>query len=321
MNAVQVLEASSVSEPRIGESLWRPGNGACAGCGMSLGLQWLSRALGETTPTMVIPACCASVTPGSFPESAIGAPAAISTFAGSPAVATGISRIREINDEHEPTICWAGDGGTYDIGIATLSAAAERNENVLYICYDNEIYSNTGGQRSSATLRGTRTTTTPRGKPEKKKDIMAIMAAHRIPYAATVSLAHQDDLMRKMQVAIGASGFRFLLLLAPCPSGWKSSPADTVKLAGMAVDCGLFRLYEVFDGIRYRINLCPDGTSLEEYLSGQGRFKSESFKLEVLRSEIAENWSHLRSMEAAFPARPGEGLADTEFGGSNEMHL
>ena len=105
---------------------------------------------------MVVPACCASVTPGSYPSTAFGVPTVATTFASSAAVATGVSRIRRLNGEAEPTVCWAGDGGTYDIGMATLSAAAERNEDVIYICYDNEIYGNTGGQRSSATRRGQR---------------------------------------------------------------------------------------------------------------------------------------------------------------------
>src|SRR5665648_842593 len=182
--------------------LLRPDSTNCPGCGMSLGLQWLDEALGAATPTLVVPACCAIVTPGAFPASAYSVPAVATTFASAAAVATGITRVRQLNGEADPTICWAGDGGTYDIGLATLSAAAERNEDVLYICYDNEIYGNTGGQRSGATPRGAKTTTTPRGKAEAKKDIMAIMAAHRVPYAATLSLAHRDDFLRKIRLAL-----------------------------------------------------------------------------------------------------------------------
>jgi pyruvate ferredoxin oxidoreductase beta subunit/2-oxoisovalerate ferredoxin oxidoreductase beta subunit len=158
---------------------------------MSIGLQWLDHALGDDKPILVIPACCGIVTAGAFPTSAYGVPTAASTFASAPAVATGITAIAELNNEDTVVTCWTGDGGTYDIGIATLSAAAERNENILYICYDNEIYGNTGGQRSSATPQGVRTTTTPTGKVERKKDMMAIMAGHRIPYAATLSIARE----------------------------------------------------------------------------------------------------------------------------------
>jgi pyruvate ferredoxin oxidoreductase beta subunit/2-oxoisovalerate ferredoxin oxidoreductase beta subunit len=282
--------------------LLRPGDTNCPGCGMSLGQQWLDEALGATTPTLVIPACCAIVTPGTFPTSAYGVPTAATTFASAAAVATGIARVRQMNDETDPTICWAGDGGTYDIGMATLSAAAERNEDVLYICYDNEIYGNTGGQRSGATPRGAKTTTTPGGKIEAKKDIMAIMAAHRVPYAATLSLAHRDDFLDKMRLALSMSGFRFLLLLSPCPAGWKSQPSETVELVRLAVASGLFPLYEIFDGERYRINARPDGTPLEAYLSRQGRFRSVAPSLDDLQAQVKREWAHLEVLARVFPA-------------------
>ena len=269
---------------------------------MSVGLQWLNEALDAATPTLVIPACCGAVTPGAFPASAYSVPAVETTFASAAAVATGISRVRRQNGETDPTICWAGDGGTYDIGLATLSAAAERDEDVLYICYDNEIYGNTGGQRSGATPRGARTTTTPRGKSEAKKDIMAIMAAHRVPYAATLSLAHRDDFLRKIRLALSMTGFRFLLMLSPCPAGWKSDPAQSVELTRLAVACGLFPVYEVFDGERYRINARPDGTPLEDYLGPQGRFRSVAPSLDDLRAQVDRDWARLEELARVFPA-------------------
>lgn len=290
---------------RDADALWRAGNGACGGCGMSLGLQWLDQALEGRKPTMVVPACCASVTPGSFPITSFGVPAVATTFASSAAVASGVSRVRHLNGEDSPTVCWAGDGGTYDIGMATLSAAAERNEDIFYVCYDNEIYGNTGGQRSSATLPGAKTSTTQAGKVEPKKDIMAVLTAHRVPYAATLSLAHRDDFIRKMQIALRLRGFRFLVLLSPCPSGWKSDPAEGVDLVRMAVGCGLFPLYEVFDGRRYKINARPDGTPLEDYLSRQGRFKSKTLDVKAMRTAIAEQWAYLEAMEKAFPGESG----------------
>jgi pyruvate ferredoxin oxidoreductase beta subunit/2-oxoisovalerate ferredoxin oxidoreductase beta subunit len=274
---------------------------------MSLGLQWLNEALGEATPTLVVPACCAIVTPGAFPASAYSVPTVATTFAGAAAVGTGLARVRQMNGEADPTICWAGDGGTYDIGLATLSAAAERNEDLLYICYDNEIYGNTGGQRSGATPRGARTTTTPSGKAEAKKDMMAIMAAHRIPYAATLSLAHRDDFLRKMRLALGTPGFRFLVMLSPCPAGWKSEPAQSVELVRLAVACGLFPLYEVFDGDRYRINERPDDTPLDAFLSRQGRFRSVAPSLDALRAQVGRDWARLDGLARAFPADSPEG--------------
>jgi pyruvate/2-oxoacid:ferredoxin oxidoreductase beta subunit len=299
----------SLPEPGMAprHRLLRPDSTNCPGCGMSLGLQWLDEALGATMPTLVVPACCAAVTPGAFPASAYGVPTAETTFASSAAVATGVARVRQLNGETDPTICWAGDGGTYDIGLATLSAAAERDEDVLYICYDNEIYGNTGGQRSSATQRGAKTTTTPRGKAETKKDILSIMAAHRVPYAATLSLAHRDDFLRKMRLALGMTGFRFLLLLSPCPAGWKSDPAETVELVRLAVACGLFPVYEVFDGERYRINVRPDGTPLDDYLGRQGRFRAVAPALDDLRAQVARDWARLDALALAFPAARPEG--------------
>jgi pyruvate ferredoxin oxidoreductase beta subunit/2-oxoisovalerate ferredoxin oxidoreductase beta subunit len=269
---------------------------------MSLGLRWLGEALGEVVPTLAIPPCCATVTAGMFPVSAYGVPGVATTFASSAAVASGLSRIMAMNDESHPVVCWAGDGGTFDIGMATLSAAAERDEDILYVCYDNEIYGNTGGQRSGATPMGARTTTTTRGKAEPKKDIMAIMAAHRVPYAATLSLAHREDFLRKVRTALATRGFRFLHLLSPCPTGWKSEPEDSVELVRLAVASGLFPLYEVFGGRLYRINAHPDGTPLEDYLARQKRFRSETLDVDVLRGEVAQLWNQLEALAARFPA-------------------
>ena len=199
-------------------------------------------------------------------------------------------------------MCWCGDGGTFDIGFASLSAAAERNENMIYICYDNEIYGNTGGQRSSATPVGVKTTTTPDGKTEAKKDIMQIIAAHRVPYAASLSIAHRDDFIRKIRRARDTNGFRFLLILSPCPTGWKSEPAESVDIIGAAVNSGLFPVYEIFDGARYRINARPDGTPVEEYTRRQKRYRSETIDIPAIEADIEAKWDYLQAMERQFPA-------------------
>jgi len=279
----------------------RPGNTNCAGCGMSIGLQWLDQALDGEKPFLVIPACCGIVTAGAFPTSAYGVPTAAATFASAPALATGLSAVAELNGENQVTVCWTGDGGTYDIGMATLSAAAERNEDMIYVCYDNEIYGNTGGQRSSATPEGVRTTTTPYGKTEVKKDMMAIMAAHRIPYAATLSVAHREDFIRKVRLARKTRGFRFLLMLSPCPTGWKSEPEESVELIDYAVRCGLFPLYEVFHGDRYRINVRPDGTPVEQYTKRQRRYTSAAIDPATLQPHIDAQTRRLETLEKAFP--------------------
>lgn len=286
----------------MNSALLRPGNTNCAGCGMSLGLRWLDEVFADHRPYMVIPAACAIVTAGAFPTTSYGVPTVASTFASAAAFATGVATIADLNHDHHPTVCWAGDGGTYDIGVATLSAAAERNENLIYICYDNEIYGNTGGQRSSATPEGAITSTSPQGKEEWKKDMMAIMAAHRIPYAATLSIAHRDDFLRKLRVARETRGFRFLTMLSPCPTGWKSPSEESVELIDLAVRCGVFPLYEVFDGERYRINARPDGTDVRQYVAHQRRYLGGAVDAEVARGRIETQWRFLEAMARQFPA-------------------
>lgn len=282
--------------------LLRPGNTNCGGCGMSVGLTMLGRALDEAgdSCSLVIPACCGIVTAGAYPTTSYGVPTIATTFASSPAVASGYASIRDLNEEPGQVICWAGDGGTYDIGFATLSAAAERNENIIYICYDNEIYGNTGGQRSSATPAGARTTTTPKGKTEGKKDIMSIVAAHAIPYAATLSMAHAEDFARKLKTALSIEGMRFLLIHSPCPTGWKSEPEDSIELVRIAVASGLFPVYEVFDGERYKISIEPDGTDPAEYFHRQRRFNDGEIDLDETRRECAKRTRRLQVLAQHF---------------------
>jgi pyruvate ferredoxin oxidoreductase beta subunit/2-oxoisovalerate ferredoxin oxidoreductase beta subunit len=265
---------------------------------MSTALTMLGRALQGEQYSLVIPACCGIVTAGAFPTSSYGVPVVASTFASAPAFATGVEAVASMNDAPPTVICWAGDGGTYDIGMATLSAAAERNENLIYICYDNEIYGNTGGQRSSATPVAAKTTTTPGGKSQSKKEIIEIMAAHRVPYAATLSIAHPDDFRKKIQTALQIKGFRFMLAHSPCPTGWKSEPAESIELVSLAVRSGIFPLYEVFDGLRYRINEEPDGTDPSRYYSMQKRFKGQEIDLDSVKQSVQLNGQRLRDLEA-----------------------
>ncbi len=300
------LNGMAHTEKDRSEPLLRAGNSNCGGCGMSNLMQMLRRAAANRDMKLVIPACCAAVTGGSFPESAFSIPTIMSTFASAASIATGVATVAQLNGKDTRVVCLAGDGGTYDIGMGTLSAAAERNEDILYICYDNEIYGNTGGQRSSATPPGASTTSTLGGKQETKKDIMGIMAAHRIPYAATISLAHIDDTLRKLQFALDARGFRFLHALSPCPTGWKSEPAMGIELVRLAVRSGLFPVFEVFDGERYVINVEPEfsGEALMMYLSLQRRFSKSGVTEETLRPSIERYWNYLRLMSGRIvPAR------------------
>jgi pyruvate ferredoxin oxidoreductase beta subunit/2-oxoisovalerate ferredoxin oxidoreductase beta subunit len=190
--------------------------------------------------------------------------------------------------------------------MATLSATAERNDNLLYICYDNEIYGNTGGQRSSATPVGAHTSTTPHGKKKRKKDVMSIMAAHKIPYVASVSIADPDDFQRKVNTALQGRGFRFLLMHSPCPTGWKSEPSQSVDLVRLAVKSGLFPLYEVFDGRRYRVNYSLDDTDPSEYYQAQGRFKLNEIDMDAVRTGARETYERLCHLAELWPARDDE---------------
>jgi pyruvate ferredoxin oxidoreductase beta subunit/2-oxoisovalerate ferredoxin oxidoreductase beta subunit len=293
------MNRSLIGEPAAcrarNEPILRPGNTNCGGCGMSIGLNMLSRAVADTPIQVVIPACCGIVTPGHFPNSAYGAPVVASTFASAAAVATGLAHVARINDERTRVVCWAGDGGTYDIGMATLSAAAERDEDILYICYDNEIYGNTGGQRSSATPLGAVTTTTPRGKSIAKKDILSIIAAHRVPYAASISLAHPEDALRKMREGLEVYGFAFLHILSPCPTGWKSEPAEGIELVRLAVRAGLFPVVEIIDGGTPSIDVEPDFSkdALARYFELQGRFGKSEIDLDAVSTSVYETWERL----------------------------
>lgn len=305
-----------MSEPVLGgmahtatdrpQPLLRAGNTNCGGCGMSIALNMLSRAIAGRKVQMVIPACCGIVTAGPFPYSAYGAPVIAATFASAAAVATGLARVAESNSDPTRILCFAGDGGTYDIGLATISAAAERNEDILFVCYDNEIYGNTGGQRSSATPFGAFTTTTPGGKHAPKKDILAIMAAHRIPYAASVSMAHPEDMMRKFTRALDLQGFRFLHVLSPCPTGWKSEPSEGIELIRWAVESGLYPVLEVIDGHEWTIDVEPtfSDQALRTFLERQGRFTKSHVRSEDVRAAIDRVWLDLRARLGAGTATP-----------------
>jgi len=258
------------------EELMSPGHLACQGCGATMAMRYVLKALGPKT-IVCIPACCWAVIDGPFPHSCLSVPIFHCAFEAAASTAAGVKAGLEITGDTETTVmAWAGDGGTFDIGIQALSGAAERNDDILYVCYDNEAYMNTGIQRSSATPYGAWTTTTPvkHFKNRPKKDIDAIMSAHRIPYLATASVAYPEDMFKKAKKAKEIKGTRFLHIYAPCPSGWKSRPEDTVKLARLAVQTGVFPLYEIEDGERTTISIkVKERKPINEYLRLQGRFR------------------------------------------------
>jgi pyruvate ferredoxin oxidoreductase beta subunit/2-oxoisovalerate ferredoxin oxidoreductase beta subunit len=285
------------------DEIMAPGHLACGGCGGALAMRLMLKALGRRT-VLVVPACCWSVIDGPAPFSAAGVPLMHTPFASAAAAASGVRAALDLKGETDVTVCaWAGDGGTFDIGIQALSAAAERNENILYVCYDNEAYMNTGIQRSSATPFGAWTTTTPSAhvKDRPKKDLIGIMAAHGIPYAATATVAYPDDLVAKVRKAMAIPGTRVLHVLAPCPPGWKIPSEQAIEYARMAVGARVFPLFEVEEGRTWRVTVNPDPVPLEHYLRGQARFRrllDDPAALACVKSSVEDRWTQLLNRDA-----------------------
>jgi pyruvate/2-oxoacid:ferredoxin oxidoreductase beta subunit len=199
-------------------------------------------------------------------------------------------------DSTTTVMAWAGDGGTFDIGLQALSGAAERNDDFIYVCYDNEAYMNTGIQRSSATPPFAWTTTTParQTKMEAKKNIMEIMAAHRIPYAASASIAYPEDFYEKMKKAKGIKGLRFIHILATCPTGWRLPSQLSIKAARLAVLTRIFPLYEIESEEHYTVNIKPEPHPVREYLRIQGRYSYlTDQEIEIIQENVEKNWAKL----------------------------
>lgn len=278
--------------------LMHPGHVACPGCGAAIAMKLALNALGPET-MVVIPACCWGIIAGAYPQSSLGVPLLQTAFATAGAAASGLRAALDANNDSQTTVmAWAGDGGTFDIGLQSLSGAVERNEDFIYVCYDNEAYMNTGVQRSSATPYGTRTTTTPgQGwKRSGKKNIMDIMAAHRIPYAATASIAFPHDLIRKFKKAAEMrGGTRFIHLFASCPTGWGIPSEASVNIARLAVQTNSFPLYEIEGGLQTILNFKGD-QPVERYLQVQGRFKHLSKQdTDSIQKQVDVDWERLLS--------------------------
>jgi len=260
-------------------------------------MRYALKALGQKT-ILCIPACCWSVIDGPFPHSSLDVPIYHCAFETAASSASGVrAGLDMVGDKETTVMAWAGDGGTFDIGIQALSGAAERNEDFIYACYDNEAYMNTGIQRSSATPLGAWTTTTPvkHYKKERKKDIIGIMAAHDIPYIATASIAYPEDMIKKFKKAKDIHGTRFIHIYAPCPTGWKSRPDDTVKLARLAVQTGYFPLYEIEEGEKWTLNLkIKERKPITDYLKLQGRFRHlKEEEIGLIQAEVETNYQRI----------------------------
>ncbi len=252
------------------------GHFACPGCVAALSMRHALKVLGEKT-VIVMPASCWSIIAGGLPTTALQVPLLHVPFAVSAAVASGVKNAYNAEGKDDiNVVVWAGDGGTFDIGLQALSGAAERKEDILYVCYDNEAYMNTGIQKSSATPPGAWTTTTPSGNPIEfeKKDIVNIVLSHNPNYVATATIAYPDDFYRKFEKAKNIKGFRFIHLLSSCFPGWRIDSQDALKVLRLAVESGIFLLLEVENGKPIEITYKPEKfIPVKEYFKIQGRYR------------------------------------------------
>ena len=276
--------------------LFYPGHTGCAGCGMAILFRHLLDVVG---PDMILvnATSCSEIISTPYPRSCVGVPYIHVTFENAPSVASGIVHaLRAQGNDHTKVVILAGDGSTYDIGFGALSGMLERNEDVLYVCYDNEAYMNTGNQRSSSTPHLSRTTTSPvgsvhPGKEMFKKPIVDIVAAHGIPYVASASAGFIADFDAKVRKAIGMKGSRFIVAFSPCVPGWGEEPSVTIDVGKLVVETGIWKMVEIENGVR-RLTYKPSQRKpVREYYQTQKRFKhftSEQFA--ELQKMVDKEW-------------------------------
>lgn len=291
-------------------NLFTPGHRACAGCGGTIILRMLMAVAGKNTVVGGATGCM-EVVSTIYPYTSWDVNFVHNAFENSAATVSGIEsgyralkKKGKIKDDIK-FIAYGGDGGTYDIGLQSLSGAAERGHNMLYVCYNNGAYMNTGIQRSSATPYGAHTTTSPagtkiKGKMQEMKDLTEIMISHNIAYAAQGSPHNWNDLTKKFEKALAVEGPAFINVLSPCPLGWGSDPAKSIEIAKLAVDSLLWPLYEYEDG-KYKVNYKPKKVKdIEDFLFTQTRFKhlkNEKEIIDEMKRQIMSKWESLLKKE------------------------
>ena len=297
-----------------GEDRFVHGHRMCAGCGAPIIVKQVLMATdypiiaSNATGCLEVSTCIQQYTAWKIPWIHSAFENAAATISGVEAMYKSLVKQGKIEDKQVKFIAFGGDGGTYDIGFQSLSGAMERGHDMMYICYDNGAYMNTGIQRSSATPFGANTTTCPAGdvipgKPQQRKDLTRIMAAHGIPYVAQASPAHWMDLMKKVQKAFEIKGPKFMNVISPCNRGWRSRTDDAVMLSRLAVDTCYWPLYEVENGIT-KITFKPkDKKPITEFLKPQGRFKhlfapENEWMLKHIQEDIDKEWELLKKTAA-----------------------
>jgi pyruvate ferredoxin oxidoreductase beta subunit len=298
-----------------------PGHRACIGCGEALAVRMCMKILGDNV-IVVNATGCMEIVASQLPYTSWTVPWIHTLFENTAAVASGIEAGLKVQARkgkaalaNTKVVAMAGDGGTADIGLQALSGALERGHNFIYICFDNEAYMNTGIQRSSSTPYGATTTTSPAGKASIgqvrwKKNLPAIAAAHDIPYVATASPSYYRDLFQKVKKAMDVKGPSYIQILSVCPTGWRCPTENAIEVGRLAVQTGIFPLYEIENG-QYEINVVPDTLKpVIDYTKGQGRFRHLSEKdLEHIQQKVNLDWTKLKEL-----AGLGNGVVVPAFG-------
>ncbi len=290
------------------ERLLLPGHAACAGCAPAINVRHvlggIAAAKPDTRIVLVIPASCWTVISGLYPANAFGVAVHLAPFASAGAEASGLVSAFRLRGEDVTVVVWAGDGSTSDIGFSGVSAAAERNEDFIYVLNDNEAYMNTGVQKSGATPEGAWTTTTPAGAPrsELKKDLARVLAAHGVPYVATLapgSVPMLKDFRAKVARAAELAGFRFLHVLGACPPGWRYPTAESTEITRLAVESRYFPLL-AYEAGEWRITFRPKHpVPVADFLATQGRFAHLTpEQIEQIQAHVDARWAALEELEA-----------------------
>jgi len=288
------------------DELFAPGHRACIGCGEVLALRLVCKSLGKDT-IIANATGCMEIVSSALPNTSWCLPWIHTLFENTAAVASGIEaglkvlkRKGKFSQKKVNIVAMAGDGGTSDIGLQALSGALERGHDFLFVCFDNEAYMNTGIQRSSSTPYGAMTTTAPPGKMSIgqktwKKNMAEIAVAHNIPYVATANPSYPTDLMKKVKKTKTIEGPKYLHIFSVCPTGWRSATDLTIRLGKLAVETGIFPLYEVENG-KYRLNIDPPKLKpIDDYLKMQGRFRHLTDDLrEEIQYRVKQDYEKLK---------------------------
>ena len=306
------MEKFAVYVPRLvtKKEIFAPGHRACIGCGEALAVRLACKAMGQNV-IVTNATGCVEIISSQLPYTSWRVPWMHTLFENTAAVASGIEaglkamvRKGRRAESDVKVVAMAGDGGTSDIGLQALSGALERGHDFLYICFDNEAYMNTGIQRSSATPYGASTTTSPAGKVSIgqvtwKKNIPAIVAAHNIPYVATACPSYPFDLMSKVKKGLDTAGPAYVHILSVCPTGWRCPPDLSVRIGRLAVETGIFPLYEVENG-QYKLSFdFPELRPVTDYLKLQGRFRHLSEEiLKEIQYRVGEEYAKLKGKAA-----------------------